>query len=196
MSLWSQAPEIFAAWLAWFAAHSLFAADRTKKALAPLVRGRRYRLLYVMVSCVSLAGLLAWETAALPLSEARYPVWQVFRAACLAYAVFMFAAASRAYDNRVFLGLAEEREGELQTGGILGRVRHPWYSGGLAVAAGLGQTPLDRWDFRLLLAAYLVAGCLIEDRRLARRFGKGFTEYRRRVPMLVPMFRKDSPAPS
>lgn len=190
MTLIAQAPEIFAAWCLWCAGHSLFAAEGMKKRFARLVRGRRYRLLYVVASLVSLAGLVIWQQAVVREPAARYPLWQGARAVLFAYGLFMFAAASRAYDTRAFLGLAEEREEGLATGGILARVRHPWYSGGIALAAAMGQTPLDRVDLRLLIAAYLVFGCLIEDRRLARRFGKEFAEYRENTPMLLPRLRR------
>ena len=65
----------------------------------------------------------------------------------MAYGVSMLYAGSRAYDLREFLGLPpaagcdRPETMHFRRQGILGRLRHPWYSGGIALMLGLGETP-------------------------------------------------------
>jgi len=63
----------------------------------------------------------------------------------LAASVFFFVAGARQYDGLGFLGLRQLRSGSscaglsdtcaLNTKGILGVVRHPWYAGGVLIIA-------------------------------------------------------------
>ena len=41
-----------------------------------------------------------------------------------------------------------------------------------------------------ILTLYLVIGAHVEERRLVMHFGESYNEYRRRVPMFIPRFRK------
>lgn len=195
--LYSQAPALFIAWLIWCLVHSLLASRRGKRWLAvwPGIDQRRYRLIYVIFSVISLAALLAWQFATINLPAPTGPAWQLPRLLLLGYGLFMLAAGGRAYDLNEFLGLVALQAPpgpsatNLRRDGILGRVRHPWYSGGIALAVALGQTPLDRLDWRLLLCGYLVLGCLIEERRLVAELGEDYRRYQREVPMLIPRIR-------
>ncbi len=75
---------------------------------------------------------------------------------------------------------------ELRTGGIYGCVRHPIYTGLLAMFV-LGPTlSLDRLTLFLAATAYLWVGIPVEERKLVRLFGESYLDYRRRVPALLP----------
>jgi protein-S-isoprenylcysteine O-methyltransferase Ste14 len=69
--------------------------------------------------------------------------------------------------------------------GILGRVRHPWYSGAILL---LWFRSLDGAGLvtSLVLTAYLVAGTLLEERKLVMEYGEEYERYQREVPMLIP----------
>jgi len=191
MTLIEQSPAIFSAWLLWCGLHSLLASTRVRgKLVAMGLKDENYRLIYVTFSIASLALLMGWELSTVEIPRPENLYWQIIRGLCFLYATTMFLAGAKQYDLKTFLGLGNngeqgKRKG-LKTNGILSRVRHPWYSGGLALACGLGATPLDRIDLRILLAVYLVVGCMIEERRLAREFGSAFSQYKKRVPMLIP----------
>ena len=85
------------------------------------------------------------------------------------------------------------RSGRLVTAGIFGRCRHPIYAAQMAlimpgIAAAMGNL--------LLLGAIPLTGlmfvCLIgiEERALEREFGEEYSDYRQRVPRLVPFGRR------
>jgi len=193
--MFSQSPALLFSWVAWCLLHSLLASRRIKKLLAERagLGPRYYRLSYVIFATVSLTALLIWQYSILNLSVPAGPAWQLPRLLLSAYGLFMLWAGSRSYNFNEFLGLdafAENRPTaiHLRRDGILGRLRHPWYSGGIALVFALGETPLDRLDWRLLLIGYLVIGCLIEERRLVDELGEEYRRYQQEVPMLIPRF--------
>ena len=67
-------------------------------------------------------------------------------------------------------------------------MRHPLYTGILALVIGLGLL----WNqaltcaYGVALLAPLWAHTVIEERLFAAHFGEAYAEYRRRVPRLVP----------
>jgi len=84
--------------------------------------------------------------------------------------------------------VAGNHEQRLVTTGIRSRVRHPVYLGHLCemLAWSLGTGLAVCW---LLTAFAIVTGAVmirIEDAELEERFGKGYVEYRRRVPAVLP----------
>jgi protein-S-isoprenylcysteine O-methyltransferase Ste14 len=75
----------------------------------------------------------------------------------------------------------------LRTNGIYGFVRHPVYTGLLAMFL-LGPTlSLDRLALFLAALGYLSVGIPVEERKLIRLFGDDYVEYRRHVPALLPI---------
>lgn len=75
----------------------------------------------------------------------------------------------------------------LRTTGIYGLVRHPVYTGLLAMFL-LGPTlSLDRLALFTAALAYLAVGIPVEERKLVRLFGDAYVEYRRHVPALLPI---------
>jgi len=117
--------------------------------------------------------------------------WRLPQGALLAGGTGLLVAGARRYDLRQFLGLAPGGRGgiaaggRLETAGILGVVRHPWYLAGLLLVWARDLRALDVL-VSALLSCYLVVGAHLEERRLLRRFGEAYRGYRRRVPMLVP----------
>ncbi len=190
--LYSQSPSLFFTWALWCLLHSLLASRRVKRKIFRAgLPDRYYRLGYVIFSIISLALLLAWQFTVLTLPVPAGPAWQLPRLLLVVYGLFMLWAGSLAYDIHEFLGLdalsmKRSTSTNFRRDGVLGRVRHPWYSGGIALVVALGETPLDRWDWRLLLIGYLVVGCLIEERRLVAELGEVYRRYQKEVPMLIP----------
>jgi protein-S-isoprenylcysteine O-methyltransferase Ste14 len=109
--------------------------------------------------------------------------------------VIMFLGGQRNYDMAHFLGTQQwqdHQEGRPQTklpfrtGGALRWVRHPWYSGGLALLWSFGPVTDVNLVGRIVLSLYFVVGALLEERKLNRELGREYKAYSRRVPMLVP----------
>ncbi len=111
------------------------------------------------------------------------------------------AAAFRKMRVGEFLGLAQaarylkgkEPEGDeeglkqsLVTSGIYSVVRHPQYLAGIIVFTFNPYLTRNWLTVSVLADLYFVAGALLEERRLIRRFGDEYLRYMRRVPRLLP----------
>ena len=133
----------------------------------------------------ALAGEVVWVWAG---------GWRPLQIALVLVAVIAFLLGLRRYDMRQFLGLAQlcgasgrglGEGGGVDTGGILGLVRHPWY---LAMLLLLWARNLQTADLvvNTVLMLYLVGGTVLEERRLVAAFGADYRAYQQRVSMLVP----------
>jgi protein-S-isoprenylcysteine O-methyltransferase Ste14 len=78
----------------------------------------------------------------------------------------------------------------LATSGIYAHVRHPIYSAHIVLAWGIFFAfPLMKVLVSVLwLMAVFTYWAFLEDGLLEKKFGTTYLEYRRQVPMLVPMF--------
>jgi protein-S-isoprenylcysteine O-methyltransferase Ste14 len=185
-------------WIAWCALHSLL-ISRAAHNVAKNILGARfplYRLYYVGFSLISLVPVL-WYQFSLPsqiLIAGNWP-WRAGQAVLLVYAGFMFYAGARVYDMDYFLGLSQWRNFRKQkesgslpfhSDGVLAYVRHPWYSGGIALLWGFGTCTDVYLLTRTILTVYFVVGTVLEEVRLKKELGEQYIAYCRKVPMLIP----------
>ncbi len=110
-------------------------------------------------------------------------------------AVLLFFLGGRHYDARQLLGIKQIRDGtsdsaltvsgELNTSGILGITRHPWY---LATMLLIWARPMDVSAIivNVILTSYLIVGTYLEEQKLVREFGEIYRNYQNNVSMLVP----------
>ncbi len=113
----------------------------------------------------------------------------------LGSAVWLFFLGGRHYDALQFLGIKQIQEGtsnkvltdtgELDTSGILGITRHPWY---LAAILFIWARQLDVSAIlvNIILTAYLIVGTYLEEKKLIGEFGEQYMTYQDRVSMLLP----------
>ena len=113
----------------------------------------------------------------------------------LGLTVLLFFLGGRHYDAFQFLGIKQIQEGtsnkvitatgELDTSGILGITRHPWY---LAAILFIWARQLDLSGIlvNIILTAYLIVGTYLEEKKLIKEFGEKYLAYQKRVSMLVP----------
>jgi len=120
----------------------------------------------------------------------------------LGASVFLSGGA-RQYDISSFIGVRQIRENStcsilnddcrLDTTGMLGIVRHPWYSGGILIvwARNLDMSAILT---NLVISGYFLIGAYLEERRLLSEFGDQYFDYRQHVSMLFPLrwFRQKS----
>jgi protein-S-isoprenylcysteine O-methyltransferase Ste14 len=197
---------IFMATALWCALHTVLLGEATAGVLRRF--GPRtaawHRLLYNGFAGLTLLPLLhLYRSHPGRLLWAWHGLWQIPRLFLLLAAAALLVAGARAYDNRSFLGLRQldaartgrsAPPGTLTHGGVLGRVRHPYYAAGLAVlAAGLDFTTTNV-VWRGVFVLYLLVGTVLEERRLLQRFGDDYRDYRRVTPAYLPRLRGSAPA--
>jgi protein-S-isoprenylcysteine O-methyltransferase Ste14 len=179
---------------AWCVLHSVFVTHRWRRfvdgSLPTLAPWRR--LLYVTASTASFGAVALWiRTLPEQVLWTWDGAWAWIRWLGLAEAGLLFVLGARAYDGRAFLGLRQAadhlagrtpRKAPLRTDGILGAVRHPWYAGTLVLLAFMLPVTDVNLAWRLVLAAYVLVGTELEERKLLADLGPAYAEYRGRVP--------------
>ena len=153
-------------WGAWCFLHSFmislavtgFVRKHLKKAY------RYYRVFYNVMAVVSLIPVCVYSFSITgqPVFRWEGPL-RIVQGLLMASAFLLFIGGARRYDMAKFLGIGQIREKStcrvlkedcrVDTGGILGMVRHPWYAGGILVvwARNLASKALREKDYGLAL---------------------------------------------
>lgn len=195
MSILVQVGLVTAAWCFF---HSLFITHRWHAVVRRSFPRRHLlaRLVYVSFSTVSF-GALAWWLWTLPARPLwDWPGWwSVVRWIGLLDALLLFWLGSRAYDGKSFLGLRqwrdwldsrEPREPPFRTTGVLGMIRHPWYTGALLFFVCCLPVTDVNLVWRSVFILYTIIGTELEERKLLVDVGVPYEEYRTRVPRFFP----------
>lgn len=184
--------------IAWCFLHSamisISVTEYLKRSLGS--RYRYYRLFYNVVSALTLVPvvLFAYSVRTQPIFS-----WdgylRIVRLLLLGIGGLLFFLGARHYDARQLLGIKQIQEGtsnkaitdsgELDTSGVLGVIRHPWYSGGMLLIWA-GQLDVSAILVNSILTAYLIMGTFLEERKLVREFGDEYRTYRKRVSLFIP----------
>jgi methanethiol S-methyltransferase len=114
----------------------------------------------------------------------------------IALAATLALAAARHYSMLQFLGMkqifqgragnAMTESGELDSSGILGIMRHPWYLA-VFILIWAHDFNLAGMITNLVLSAYLLIGTLLEERKLVLEFGDQYKLYQHQVSMFFPL---------
>lgn len=159
-------------------------------------RFRYYRLVYNGFALVTLIPVVLYadsiQSKALFSWEGYWGIVQIF---LLCASLFLFLAGGRHYDGLGFLGLRQLRDHRscvgltetcgLNTKGILGVIRHPWYAGGIMViwARDLDVSAIVT---NVILTGYFIVGSFLEERKLSGQFPGTYREYQGKVSMFFP----------
>ncbi len=113
----------------------------------------------------------------------------------LGAAVLLFYLGTRHYDVRQLIGIKQIRErtsnmaitdtGQLDTSGVLGITRHPWYLATMLLIWAR-QMDISAIIVNVIFTAYLIVGTYLEEKKLAGEFGENYRNYQKKVPMLIP----------
>lgn len=182
-------------WIAWCTLHSTMIStpvtDHLKRRLGSGFRF--YRLFFNMVAMATVTPLfLCFQAEPFFRWEGHLIIGQV----CLFVIVgFLFIAGMRHYDLLQFLGIRQIRDGasnsllsksgRLDSTGILGATRHPWYLAAM-IAFWLGPMSTLAIIRNTIMTAYVLVGTLLEERKLVAEFGEEYRQYQKRVSMLIP----------
>jgi len=185
-------------WLTWCYVHSVLISLTVTGYLKHRLgdRFRYYRVVYngLALSTLIPVALYAYSIRSEPLfSWEGY--WRVIQAFLLAASLFLFVAGGRHYDGLTFLGLRQLRDRssctgltetcELNTRGVLGAVRHPWYAGGMMIIWAR-DLDVSAMITNIILTGYFIVGTLLEERKLSIEFPEAYKEYQQRVSMFFP----------
>lgn len=179
--------------------HSLLASSGMKQLIQHRLGGvanRGYRLVYNAFAVISLLPVLAL-TALLP-DFVLYTIpspWVYLTTSIQLVAVVVLLIGLLQTGVWSFLGLrqlvraGERGQSDLVVKGLYRHVRHPLYTTGLIFIWLVPVMTVNVLALNVGLSLYLVAGALVEERKLLREFGVEYVNYREIVPMLIPRFR-------
>jgi protein-S-isoprenylcysteine O-methyltransferase Ste14 len=157
---------------------------------------RFYRLFFNLISFLTLipVALFAYSIRAETIFhwDGYMRIGQVL---LLVVAVLLFFLGGRHYNARQVLGIKQIKEGtlnkaisdtgELDTSGVLGITRHPWYLATILLIWAR-QMDISVLFVNVILTSYLVVGTVLEEKKLIREFGEKYEAYQNRVSMLIP----------
>lgn len=144
------------------------------------------------------AGLTAWISGGVLLWVFRHslltpvrPPWIAIAAgfALIGVEIYLFLRVERELGSRRLVGHAElTGTGEMHTGGLYARVRHPRYTGMFCAVAGAALLCGTRvlWIVAAIWWPFALFAIRMEEKEMAARFGPAYADYRKRVPAFLP----------
>lgn len=185
-------------WVLWCTLHSTLIAtpvtDFMEKKLGR--RFRFYRLFYNAVALATLFPLVGYS-----LSVDEEPVfrwegyWKIGKYLLLITSIYLFTAGGRHYSLGQLLGIRQITTGRtgqalsefntFDSTGILGVIRHPWYTAGILIVWARDMSP-SALLINMVISAYFVIGTILEERKLLLAFGPSYRKYQGRVSMFFP----------
>lgn len=191
---------LFAAvlWILWCTLHSalisITVTDFLKRAL-----GDKYRFYRLFFNTVSLVTLIPVVYYSISIRQAPVFRWEghlvIVKYLLLVTSISLFIAGERHYSMLQLLGIRQIKTGRatptlseydtFDTSGILGAVRHPWYTAGIIVVWARDMS-LSTFLVNIIISAYFVIGTILEEKKLLLEFGEKYREYQKNVSMFIP----------
>lgn len=185
-------------WTTWCFLHSLL-ISRSIEGRIKEYTGRKYgyyRLGYNIFSIISLIPVIYFQFQLDEKVIYAWPwPWNLLKYGMYMIAFLLFYGGFRVYDLQYMLGIKqiqkircreEKNNMEFTTKGILGYVRHPWYSGAILLVWAFGDITDVSLISKVVLTVYIIIGTLLEEKKLIAEIGQPYIIYRKRVPMLIP----------
>ena len=185
-------------WCTYCAVHSLLISPPVvQRVRERFPAGHRYhRITFNIFSTLTLIPIVLYTLSmkAAPLFSWEGPL-RGLQALMILTGLGLITAGARHYDFREFLGLTQIRKTdacqgigadcELNTAGILGMVRHPWYT---AVFFLLWARDLDPAAIvvNTVLSVYVIIGTHLEEKKLVTAYGQTYRDYQKKVSMFLP----------
>lgn len=177
--------------------HSVMARSGFKAWLKRRLPASAERSVYVLMASAMLV-LLFWQWRPLPalLWSAGTPLGQGIGWAVFAAGFGLVLLATFLIDHFDLFGLRQvwhqfarrdAQEHPFQTPLFYRMVRHPLYLGFLLALWGGPTMSVGHFLFAAAMTLYILVAIPLEERDLLQRFGERYADYRRRVPMLLPL---------
>jgi len=157
---------------------------------------RFYRLFFNIISFLALIPVILYAVSVRTEPVFRWDGYlRIIQLVLLMTAGLLFYWGSLRYDSGLLLGFKQIRErilntgiahdGNIDTSGILGIVRHPWYLGTMLLIWARDMD-ISAIVVNIILTLYVIAGTCLEEKKLVRQFGEKYRNYQRRVSMFIP----------
>ena len=185
-------------WTAWCFLHSLL-ISRGFTARMKEIMGRiygYYRLAYTIFSLLTLVPVIYYQAQLGQEVIFAWPwPWFLVKYGMYTVAFLLFYGGFRVYDIQYLAGIKQVqqmRHGngtdtmEFTSEGILGYVRHPWYSGAILLVCAFGDVTDVSLVSKTVLTVYIIIGAFLEEQKLIREIGEPYRLYRTKVPMFIP----------
>lgn len=185
------------AWTAYCALHSAMISETVTTFLKRRLGNsfRFYRLFFNAVAILTLVPVLRYAHSLRQPAFFRWEgAWLVPHYVLLACGILLVVAGGMHYSLGHFIGISQLRGtsaggmapgGTIDSSGILGLVRHPWYTAVLLLLWA-GDLDLSALTGNAVLTIYIFVGTLLEERKLVHEFGDAYRGYQARVSMFVP----------
>ena len=159
---------------------------------------RFYRLLYNFLSISTVIPLIYYSYN---LKGEVIFIWQgyilLIKYILLIITLILLLAGYLKYDMSAFIGIKQIKSGkkypalsstgEIDSSGILGIIRHPWYLAALIfIWINYREMHVSRLIVNIILTIYLVMGTILEERKLIIELGDDYRKYMSKVSMLFP----------
>ena len=186
------------AWTAYCTLHSAMISESATGFLKRRLgdRFRFYRLFFNSIAMLTLIPVLWYAHSLRQDAIIRWEgVWLVPKYLLLACGILLVVAGGTHYSLGQFVGISQLRGassrgiatgGGIDSGGVLGLVRHPWYTA-VVLLLWAGDLDMSALVSNGVLTIYIVVGTLLEERKLVHEFGDAYSSYQARVSMFVPL---------
>ncbi len=196
--------------------HSILISHRVTEWMKEHLKGRFafFRIGYVLFSIATVIPVLIYLYIATVIPVLIYlyntqqqilfdwsGFWRLLQVLLAVYALTMFYGGVKVYDLKHFIGISQlrdyfarrqQKDMEFMTSGVLRFVRHPWYSGVIAIVWAFGPVTDVTLVSKIVLTSYLVIGTLLEEHKLVEAIGEPYHHYQHRH-LLVPVLWKKKP---